>query len=186
MGSGNFVTSNNVNNNTYYGIVLIATNGNTVNLNTISANGLDALALDNLSAFGGPIANGSTGNFIKGNIISSMRDGIFVGQLCINNQITNANQITGSGVVGAGINLWRSGSQIITDNTVSAFNTGIRLLGSSDNTITGNTVTGNANGFKIDPSWQLGIWYQSLNNTISGNNISANTAYGMLIGDQVN
>ena len=62
--------------------------------------------------------------------------------------------------------------------------TGIRLLGSSDNTITGNALTGNGTGIIVDPSWQVGVWYESLNNTISGNNISGNTN-GFVIADLV-
>ena len=176
--SGNYVTSNFINNNTYYGIALAAGIGNTLNLNNISANGLDAIALDNGGASGGLITDGSTGNFIKGNIISSNRDGIFLGENCDNNQVTDVNQITS--VTSIGINLWRSGGQTITDNVVNTAAAGIRLLGSSNNTITGNTVTANDIGFKIDASWQVGVWYPSTNNTISSNAISGNTTFGML------
>ncbi|MCX6273375.1 MAG: right-handed parallel beta-helix repeat-containing protein, partial [Bacteroidetes bacterium] len=176
-GSGNFMSSNTVNTNTYYGIAIVAGIGNTINLNTISGNGLDAIALDNASVGGGPVTMGSTGNFIRGNNITSNRDGIFLGENCDNNQITNTNQINSA--TGTGVNLWRSDGQTITDNVIQSASIGIRLLGSSNNTITGNTVTSNGVGVKIDPSWQSGVWYQCLNNTISQNNMSGNTNFGM-------
>ncbi|MCO5256894.1 MAG: right-handed parallel beta-helix repeat-containing protein [Lentimicrobium sp.] len=185
-GHDNFVTSNTVSENAYYGVAVIAGTGNTINQNNISVNGLDAIALDNASAGGGPVTVGSTGNFILDNTISSARDGIFLGENCSGNQISGGNNITGTTTGSVGINLWRSGSQTITGNTIQSFITGIRLLGSSGNTITGNTLTSNTNGFKVDPSWQVGVWYQSLNNNISLNNISGNTTYGMLVGDLVN
>ena len=128
------------------------------------------------------VESGSTGNFIKGNTISSNRDGIFLGENCDNNQVTNGNTI--SSVTSIGISLWRSGGQTISDNVINTALTGIRLLGSSDNTITGNALTGNGTGIIVDASWQAGIWYPSSNNTISGNNISGNTN-GFVIADLV-
>ena len=184
-GSGNSVTSNAVSGNAYYGVVIIAGTGNTINQNNISGNGLDAIALDNASAGGGPVTIGSTGNFIVENTISSNRDGIFLGENCTGNQISGGNNITGTTTGSVGINLWRSGSQTITENTIQAFITGIRLLGSSSNTITGNTLTSNTNGFKIDPSWQVGVWHQSLNNNISLNSIEGNITFGMMVGDLI-
>jgi len=182
MGSGNFITANTVETNAAYGVVIVASTGNTIDLNTISGNGLDAIALANAGEIGGDVAVGSTGNFIKGNTISSNRDGIFLGENCDNNQITEGNLI--SGVTSIGISLWRSGGHTITDNGINTTLTGIRLLGSSDNTINLNAVVANGTGIIVDPSWQVGVWYESLNNTISGNNISGNTN-GFVIGDLV-
>ncbi len=177
VGSGNIITSNDVNNNSLYGIALAGSSNNTIISNSINSNGLDAIALDNAAAAGGPASMGSNGNHIKTNTISSLRDGIFFGENCDNNFVTDANVL--DNIASIGVSLWRPGSQTITDNTISNALTGIRLLGSSDNTITGNTITGNNIGIKVDPSWQVGVWYPSINNTISGNRIAGNTTYGM-------
>ena len=182
-GTGNFITSNTVNTNTYYGVGMAASTGNTINLNNISANGLDAIALDNGDAVGGNINDGSTGNFIIGNTLSSNRDGIFFGENCDNNEVTDVNQITATN---RGISFWRSGGHTITDNTITSTGSGIHFLGSSDNTLTGNTITGNDTGLEIDASWQVGVWYPSLDNTISENNISGNSSYGVDATDNQN
>ena len=91
---------------------MVAGTGNTIDLNTVTGNGLDAIALANAGEVGGDVAVGSTGNFIEGNTISSNRDGIFLGENCDNNQITDGNTI--SSVTSIGISLWRSGGQTIT------------------------------------------------------------------------
>jgi parallel beta-helix repeat protein len=168
--------------NSYYGIVLAGTSGNTIELNTLGGNGLDAIALANAAEVGGPASVGSTGNYVKTNTItSSLRDGIFIGENCNGNFVTDGNNI--SNVASIGISVWRPSGQTITDNIITGTLTGIRLLGSSNNTITGNAITGNGTGIKIDPSWQVGVWYQSLNNDISLNNISGNTLYNIQAND---
>jgi len=182
MASGNFVTSNAVSANAFYGIALAGALNNTIDLNAVIGNGLDAIALDNASAVGGDTTTGSTGNLIKGNTISSSRDGIFLGENCDNNQVTGGNALTN--IASIGVNAWRSDGHTITGNAIHGAATGVRLLGSSNNTITGNALTVNDMGIKVDASWQVGVWYQSLNNTISGNDLSGNTTYGVETGTE--
>ncbi len=174
LGSGNAITSNDINSNTGYGVALPGSSGNTIESNTIANIGLDAIALDNAGAFGGSPSIGSNGNYIKTNTISDIgRDGIFLGENCGGNFITDGNNF--SDITGTAISLWRSGSQTITDNAISGAATGIRLLGSSNNVITGNTITGCDEGIQAAASWAGGPWHICLNNTISFNDISGNT-----------
>ncbi|MDD2730653.1 MAG: right-handed parallel beta-helix repeat-containing protein [Candidatus Portnoybacteria bacterium] len=172
-GARNIITTNTIFSD-YYGVLLVGTTDNTVELNTISNQGLDAIALDNLSVVGGSVETGSTGNYIKTNTISNVgRDGIFIGENCNGNFITDANNL--SDITSIGINLWRPGTQTITDNVITNTTVGIRLLGSSENTITNNTITGGTEaGIKADRSWQVGVWYPSDNNFIANNNLSGN------------
>lgn len=180
LGTGNTLYSNTVYDNDHYGIALVAGSGNTINENNIYNNGLDAIAFDNASNMGGDITNGSTGNYIKTNTISSNRDGIFLGENCDSNLITDINYITATS---CGINVWRPSEQIITDNIISNCNTGIRLLGSSNNVITGNSISVNDIGIKFDPSWQSSVWYQCENNLIKNNKIFSNNSYGVWAND---
>jgi parallel beta-helix repeat protein len=179
MGSGNAVSRNISTANGGYGIVMIASTGNTIGQNAVSANGLDAIALDNASPVGGSVTVGSTGNSIIGNTISSNRDGLFLGENCDSNQVTGGNVIASA--AGIGISLWRSDGQMIIGNEITSAATGIRLLGSSGNTISGNTIVNNGKGVQVDASWQVGVWYQSENNSISDNNLAGNTG-GIVFG----
>jgi len=182
MGSGNTLIDNEITNSSLYGIVLVGTSGNTIESNEIDTALLDGIALANASEVGGPASLVSTLNTIKTNSLTNItRDGIFIGENCDNNSITDGNMLDVIGSIG--INLWRSGEQTIVDNTISSTLTGLRLLGSSNNTITGNSIVDNNTGIKVDASWQEGVWYPSENNTISENNISGNTAYGMRADD---
>lgn len=179
LASDNSISANTVSTNAAYGIAIVAGEGNTIERNAITGNGAHAVALDNAAAGGGSLADGATGNFIKGNTISGNGDGIFLGENCDGNQVTDGNQI--SGATGIGVSFWRSDGHTVAGNVINAFPTGVRLLGASNNTITNNAVTGSVEGIKIDASWQVGVWYQCTNNAISGNDISANTS-GMLLG----
>ncbi|MBN1283363.1 MAG: right-handed parallel beta-helix repeat-containing protein [Proteobacteria bacterium] len=171
-GSGNSIFSNDID-NSLYGVALAGSSGNTIESNTVCSSGLDAIALDNAAAAGGAIAESSTGNRIKTNTVTSNRDGIFIGENCHGNFVTDGNVISNAASIG--INLWRPSSQTITGNTIRNSLTGIRLLGSSNNTITGNAISSNsAEGIKADASWQAGTWYPSENNDISSNNFTGN------------
>lgn len=178
--SDSVIQNNDIYDNQGYGIALIAATDNTIEANTISNNGLDAIALANGGEIGQPITDASTGNYVKGNTISSNRDGVFIGENCSGNYVTDGNAITATSI---GISVWRPGNETITDNTITNCATGIRLLGSSDNTITGNTITANDIGIKADRSWQVGVWYPSINNTLQNNKIAGNTSYGVYAAD---
>ncbi|HPS40157.1 MAG TPA: right-handed parallel beta-helix repeat-containing protein, partial [Candidatus Cloacimonadota bacterium] len=143
MGTGNLVKQNNVHGNLYYGIALVAAMANTVELNNVNNNGLDGIAIENANVLGGPVSMGSTGNFIKGNTISAARDGIFIGELCSGNFVTDGNTISG---VSNALHIWHIGHETVTGNTLVNSGNGIRLLGSTFNTITGNTIAYNTNG----------------------------------------
>lgn len=182
MGSGNTLIDNEITNSSLYGVVLVGTSGNTIEANEIDTAILDGIALANASEVGLDPEIGSTSNYIKTNTIQNgERDGIFIGENCDNNSITNGNILDIIGSIG--ISLWRSGEQTITGNTISSTVTGLRLLGSSNNTITGNSIVDNDTGIKVDASWQEGVWYPSENNTISENDIYGNTTYGMRADD---
>jgi len=173
-GSANSVTQNNIHNNTNYGVLLIATSGNTVQSNTITYTGLDAIAMDNANVVGGPVSVGSTGNFIKTNTISNIgRDGIFIGQNCSNNQITNANNF--SSINSIGIHVWRDGAQTITDNVINTSQVGMKLRGFENGTVTGNAITNNGIGVELEAYYLGGNWYPCQNNTIENNTIAGNT-----------
>ena len=180
-GTNNAIGSNTVNSNAYYGIAVVAGMGNTLDGNTVTGNGLDAIALENASAVGGPVTTGSTGNFIWNNTITSNRDGIFLGENCDGNEV-DGNQL--SNIASIGVSAWRSDEHTITDNVISGVITGTRLLGSSNNTITDNSIGASRVGVQVDASWQSGVWYQSANNTITGNDLSGNTAAAVKCGAQ--
>lgn len=177
LGSGNSITSNDIHNSPEYGLLLIGTDGNTVESNTISVITKDAIALDNLNAVTGDPDHktiGSNGNYLKTNTIHTItRDGIFMGENCGGNFITNVNNIYSVG--GDGIHLWRTGSETIQNNTITGCSVGIRMLGSSGNTITDNSVTGSGTGFELLKSEVSSVYYPCDNNTIQNNTISGNT-----------
>jgi parallel beta-helix repeat protein len=173
-GSANILYDNEINGNSYYGVAFAGTSGNTIELNTIGANGLDAIALDNASAVGGSVSIGSNGNFIKTNTISSsLRDGIFIGENCTTNQITDQNEI--NDITGIGIHVWRDGAQVISDNIINNTLVGIKLRGAVNSVISGNVISENATGLEIEQFYLGGNWYTSDNNTIEHNNIYDNT-----------
>lgn len=172
-GTNNLIKNNSVTDNDYYGIALVAGSANTIETNTISGNGLDAIAIENGESAGGSVTDGSTGNFIKGNTISSARDGIFIGEYCYTNSITENNVI--DNVVSIGIHVWRDGAQTITDNSISNAEVGIKLRGVSNGTVTGNTITSNATGIELEAYYLDTVWYPCTNNDISDNKIYGNT-----------
>jgi parallel beta-helix repeat protein len=177
-GDGNSILNNTVNGNLAYGIALADASSNTIQANSVSTIGgapgnCDAIFITNASNVGGSITDGSTGNYIKGNIINSGHDGIYFDEYCPGNFVTDNNQIQSAGDVG--IHMWRIGNQTITGNTITSAVKGIRMKGSSGNTITGNTITGCGMGFDASPSWQVGVWYPCVDNTIETNSIIGNT-----------
>jgi len=180
VGTNNTISSNVASGNLAYGIAVVAGTGNTINLNTVNGNGLDAIALDNASAVGGSVDIGATDNLIQENIIiTSNRDGVFLGENCDSNTV-DGNTL--SSITSIGVSAWRSGGHTITDNAISGAAAGIRLLGSSNNTITGNILSGNDVGVKVDASWQAGVWYQSENNAIHENDLSGTTTIAVQCG----
>jgi parallel beta-helix repeat protein len=185
LGSGNSITSNDIHNNSEYGILLIGSNGNTVEDNEIYFITKDAVALDNLAALtNNPahLAIGSDNNYLKENTIYNIsRDGIFIGHNCDDNEITDGNDI--SNITSIGIHVWRDGAQTITDNIIKNAAVGIKLRGSQNSTITDNSITLNGIGIEIERFYFGGNWYPAQNNTIKNNTISGNTTYGMKVID---
>ncbi len=175
LGGLNTISNNTVTANDYYGIAFVGASGNTIELNNISGNGLDAIAMINAEDLGAPTVV-SSANHIKTNTITSNRDGVFIGEGCAGNFVTDNNTITAASI---GVSVWRPSNQVITGNTISSSATGIRLLGSSNNVITGNNITANQIGMLVDASWQAGTWYPSLNNDIQNNRFIGNTMYAI-------
>jgi len=175
MGGANTIKQNIVTGNDYYGFAFVGSSGNTIELNAINGNGLDAIAMINAEDLGHPEIL-SSANHIKTNTISSVRDGVFIGEACNGNFVTDNNTITAASI---GVSVWRPSGQTITDNTITGCLAGIRLLGSSNNTITGNMISANQTGMEIEGSWQEGVWYSCDNNTITNNRIMNNAIYGI-------
>ena len=151
MSDENSVINNVIHDNSYFGIALAGASDNTIQGNNIYDNGsadvnAHAIALDNANAVGGLISTGADGNFIKDNDVAGPNDGIFIGENCIYNEITDGNSITASRI---GISLWHTGDTIITGNDIYDCLAGIRLLGSSNNTITYNDIYHNEAGIKL-------------------------------------
>jgi len=177
-GSGNTIKSNNVNTIGGYGVVLAGSSGNTVELNNISGVSLDALVIENNNVVGGDGNTGSNGNFIKTNTVATVgRDGLFIGDNCTNNSITDINNF--SAITSIAVHVWRDGAQTITDNVIGSALVGIKLRGTDGSVVTGNTISGNGTGIEMERYYSGGTWYPCQNNTISSNDISGNTTYGM-------
>lgn len=90
------------------------------------------------------------------------------------NTISGANINSGTGIQAVG------NSNIISGNTVSNMNYGIRILGSSSssNTISGNTVSNTG-------TQGITVWYATIgtDNTISGNTVTDNNRYSIDVGN---
>ena len=103
-------------------------------------------------------------------ILNNTRRGISLQGGSRNNTISG-NTVTDNHV---GIHLYRSGYNVIEENTVnsSGFD-GVQLVQSDDNEVSGNEVALNG--------W-IGIWtFQSRGNMISGNTAISNTAHGIML-----
>lgn len=190
----NFTIKNSGTNiNTDAGIGLVGVTGVTIENNTITNNvtGIAVMSSSNNNVKNNVVKNSarygivlekhpsvpsfSTSNIISGNTITvNARDGIYVGQDCNGNTITN-NSISGStgttegNFEANGIYFWKSSGNTITGNNITnnvAF--GIEMKGSSNNIVNNNTITGNKDGLHIrnDTSYP-----------ITGNNISKNKIY---------
>jgi parallel beta-helix repeat protein len=101
--------------------------------------------------------------------------------------------VQGAGVPDSGIRLLSRSNVTLKDIDVKGFYVGIRLEGSSGNTVLGNNLTNN-HGRSIDLDWSdgnvvsgnditsngAGIWlYMSSDNAIFGNNVDNNSGYGV-------
>ncbi len=76
----------------------------------------------------------------------------------------------------AGIYLYESSNISISGNNITNNDTGI-MLGGQCNTVSGNNITNN----------DIGIWFTcSSNNTVSGNHITANNDYGIILSSSSN
>ncbi len=179
--TGCTIENNNVTANAS-GIGLLASSSNFVTNNTISTSARYGIVMD-----GYPVApaNPSLGNTLHGNVIaSSGRDGIYIGQDCDGNALTE-NYVSGTtgmievehGFEGNGIYFWKSSHNTLTGNHLfnNTLGSGLEMMGSHNNTITGNYVTGNKNGLVARRSAS----YANYPNTFSGNTISGNTDYGV-------
>lgn len=172
---------NNIITNNVTGVAVMGASVSTIKDNSITNSARYGIVLE-VSPFNSALY--STSNSISGNtMIANARDGIYVGEDCNGNTITN-NLISGAtGTIegdfeGNGIYFWKSASNTVTGNTIS-FNTlgyGIEMMGSKDNIITGNEITGNLDGLHIRNINEIAYpGYSIRNNTISGNRIYDNT-----------
>jgi parallel beta-helix repeat protein len=84
------------------------------------------------------------------------------------------------GAFGTGIELTNRSNVVIKNVEIKACSTGIYIQGSSFDTILGNTILNNINGIHIRDQW-LGYHIGSNNNTVSGNNITSNSGYGIKV-----
>jgi parallel beta-helix repeat protein len=84
------------------------------------------------------------------------------------------------GAFGTGIELTNRSKVVIKNVEIKACSTGIYIQGSSFNTILGNTILNNINGIHIRDQW-LGYHIGSNSNTVSGNNITSNSEYGIKV-----
>jgi len=163
--SSNAITTNAVNNNTYYGIML----GGNSNNNTLTNN-----TATNNDYYGIAIGPGSNNNTLTNNTANSNTSGGIVLFSNSNNVLINN---TASNNSGDGILLASSVNNTLTSNIASNnVNCGIYLSaiyplpGSSSNTLTNNTANANAYGIYLSVS---------PNNTIYHNNIYNNTTYNV-------
>ncbi|MCK4891372.1 MAG: right-handed parallel beta-helix repeat-containing protein, partial [Candidatus Pacebacteria bacterium] len=137
----------------------------------------------------------STGLWISGND-NIVTENIFTGPMAagIYEQNSNNNTITGNSFYSASVNLWNSTNNSIVGNKFSAGRIYLRS-GSNNNTITGNSIynssseginienssynTISSNTLKNNTTAEIYITNTSLYNTIDGNNIQTDIAYGI-------
>jgi parallel beta-helix repeat protein len=119
--------------------------------------------------FGIWLNSSSNSIVIRNNITATAQDGIYL-QSSSNTSIIGNNATADSQ---DGIWLYSSSGNIISGNTITNNNDGIFLYSSSGNIISGNTITNNGAGISLYSSCN--------NNNMSGNDISANTYYGIYL-----
>ena len=82
---------------------------------------------------------------------------------------------------GAAIDTYSSGSLDIIDNIFYENETGIRLRGLGENTVTNNQIIGGENGIATESNPDAGWECNSINNTITNNTISDVDGYGIAV-----
>lgn len=177
LSDDNTVEGNDISLSTLYGIALAGSSENTIKGNVIDGITVkDGIAVDQYPS---PLTY-STNNVITENTIKNIaNDGIFVGHF--NNPTTITDNNIGefdNGIGGIGIHLWRGNSGVVTGNTVSDADVGIKLRGSVDLTVTGNTITENGIGIEAEPFYFDSVWHQLDDYTIRDNKIVGNTGFG--------
>lgn len=150
--------------NSYYGIHLDGSSGN-----TISGNRFEGCGLYVSESY----SNVVVGNSVNGEPLVYLEDASDLvvndaGQVilvsCNNISVENLNLPNTT----IGVEMWKTNHTIITQNKIANNKCGIRLHGSScNNTILGNTVAAN----NLDG---ISLYGSSCNNTISGNNVTSN------------
>jgi parallel beta-helix repeat protein len=177
VGVSNVTIENNIITNNVTGVAVMSSSNNNIKNNEIKNSARYGIVLEKHPS----IPSFSTLNTVSGNTLTAnARDGIYAGQDCNSNTITN-NSISGAtgttegSFEANGLYLWKSASNTITGNTITnnvAF--GIEMYGSKENIVTGNEITGNLDGFHIR-NIDEATGYSIRNNNISNNKIYGNT-----------
>jgi parallel beta-helix repeat protein len=161
------ISNNNVSNNHEDGICLYHSSNNNITSNTFVNDGL-CVRYSYHNTVEDNIVNGKPLVYLEDTSDSEVTN---AGQVilvnCSNITVENLDLSTTS----VGVELWKTGDSVISNNNVSSNNVGgIHLYHlCNNNTITGNNVSDNNDGIRLG---------SSSNNTITGNNVSNNDDYG--------
>jgi len=158
--SSNNISRNNIA-NSRYGISIYDSFNNSINGNNVANNG-DGIYLSS-----------SSNNSVNGNNMANNEYGISLSSSNYNN--ISRNNITAN--IQAGIQLYSSSNNSINGNSITANNRGIYSYWFSNyNGISGNSITAN----------NCGIYSSSYNDSIDGNNITANSEQGIRLSGSSN
>jgi len=181
--SGDNAIINNTVTNSEYGILLHKSNGTIVSGNVVSSNvynGIELWPSSNNTVIGNNVTlndngivlkEGAERNKIVGNLLSDNNIGINLTRSS-SNAVTN-NTLKGTGVESSfGIGLELSSNNELVDNHIWSYDIGVDLHDSCNNTVIENSITANH---------KPGVFLHenSNNNTVSRNNITANNWYGI-------
>jgi parallel beta-helix repeat protein len=185
----NIIEENNITTHDYtFGISLMSSSNNSILRNTFSNGGLWVHesydnSVENNSVNGKPLVYlENVSNYTVDNagqvILVKCRD-IIVQNLDLSRALvgiemlgTVYSEISHNNITNnAGIELWHSANNNISANNITNNECGIYLINSANNSISRNNITGNGNGVHLDRD--------SNYNAIFGNDIMANTHYGI-------
>ncbi|MGB9937104.1 MAG: NosD domain-containing protein [Methanobacterium sp.] len=213
--NNNTISENNVTNNTFDGISVYSSNDNVIQNNNISSNNNSGIYLDNCirtiiaentidgqltsskSNWGICLINSNGNNAIINNTVMNFEEGINLYN--VNGVIIKGNTVKNNHWDNVALNL--SLFNIISENTIKNADSGIRLIGeSNNNTISNNNLTGNIwtsislvdslfnqISLNILNDNQEGMYlYASNNNTVLGNTANNNIWDGIALHDSSN